>query len=158
MESITELKDAEIIAEILNTAFMTVALQYNFTKENAPRHPAFLDAEAIEIHLNKGLKMYGYSMNDKIVGCAGYWCDNENYYIERLAALPEYRHLGIGKKLMDFVENKIRETGGETAEIHVVDKNDLLIKWYKKLGYVKVRIDELKHLPFNSCVMTKRLI
>ena len=47
--------------------------------------------------------------------------------------------------------------GGEVAEIHVVDKNILLREWYKKLNYVEIRIDEIKTLPFNSCVMNKKL-
>jgi ribosomal protein S18 acetylase RimI-like enzyme len=74
-----------------------------------------------------------------------------------LATLPEFRHLGIGKKLMQFVENIIKEIGGKIAEIHVVDKNIVLRNWYKKLNYFEIRIDEIKSLPFNSCVMNKDL-
>ena len=159
MENIIELKDSKIITGILNNAFMTVALEYKFTKENAPRHPAFLEPEAIEAQLHKGFNMYGYTVSNQTVGCVGYWCDsNSIYHIERLATLPEYRHLGIGKKLMGFVENKIRENGGKTAEVHVLDKNNLLIEWYKELGYTEIRIDELKLLPFNSYVMNKTLL
>jgi hypothetical protein len=33
MDNITELNDSKIITDILNRAFMTVALQFNFTKE-----------------------------------------------------------------------------------------------------------------------------
>jgi hypothetical protein len=58
---------------------------------------------------------------------------------------------------MAFVEGKITEEGGKTAEVHVVDKNVVLVEWYKKLGYVKIRIDEIKTLPFNSCVMRREL-
>ena len=158
MEDIIELNDSKIIADVLNKAFMTVALQFDLTKENAPRHPAFIGSDVIEMQLSRGLKMYGYIINDQIVGCVGYWSDNDKiYHIERLATLSEYRHLGIGKKLMAFIENKIAESDGKIAEIHVLDKNSLLIAWYKKLGYEKIRVDELKHLPFNSCVMNKTL-
>lgn len=157
-EIIVELKDSEIIINLLNKAFMTVALEFNLTKENAPRHPAFLGKEAIEIQLNKGFKMYGYSMNDSIIGCVGYWFDeNKIYHIERLATLPEYRNLGIGKKLMEYIESKIKEKGGKITEIHVLDKNIKLIEWYKKLGYVYIRVDEIKNMPFNSYVMNKNL-
>jgi ribosomal protein S18 acetylase RimI-like enzyme len=77
--------------------------------------------------------MYGYIINDGIAGCVGYSYHKEKiYFIQRLATLPEYRHLGIGKKLMEFVESKIIEIGGKIAEVHVVDKNILLIEWYKK--------------------------
>jgi len=107
----------------------------------------------------KGLKMYGYKTDDNIVGCAGYSYYKEDiYFIERLAILPEYRHLGVGKKLMKYVENKIKDIGGKIVEIHVVDKNIVLREWYKKLNYMEIRIDEIKTLPFNSCVMNKELI
>ena len=158
MENIVEINDSKVITDIINKAFLTIAHQFNLTKENAPRHPAFITYEVIENQLNKGFKLYGYINNDQIVGCVGYWTDNNGInHIERLATLPEYRHLGIGKKLMNFVENKIKENNGIIAEVHVLDKNLLLIEWYKKLNYVKIRIDELKHLPFNSYVMNKIL-
>jgi ribosomal protein S18 acetylase RimI-like enzyme len=159
MENIIELNDSRIITDVLNKAFMTVALEFALTKENAPRHPAFIGPDVIERQLNKKKKMYGYIINDQTVGCVGYWSNDDTmYHIERLATLPEYRHMGIGKKLMVFVENKIMEHGGKMAEVHVLDKNNLLIAWYKKLGYEIIRIDELKHLPFNSCVMNKTLV
>ena len=158
MENIIELNDNIIITNVLNKAFMTVALEFALTKENAPRHPAFIGPDVIERQLSRGLIMYGYIINNQTVGCVGYWSNDDTmYHIERLSTLPEYRHIGIGKKLMVFAENKIMEHGGKIAEVHVLDKNSLLITWYKKLGYVEIRIDELKHMPFNSCVMNKTL-
>ena len=103
--------------------------------------------------------MFGYKNEEEVIGCAGYsYYKDKTYFIERLAVLPEYRHLGIGKKLMAFVEGKIRESGGEKAEIHVVDKNAVLREWYEKMGFVEIRVDEIKTLPFNSCVMEKVLV
>jgi ribosomal protein S18 acetylase RimI-like enzyme len=163
MEFFLELTDSTIITNILNKAFLTVALSFGFTKESVPRFPAFIDSDVIEKQLNNGLKMYGYKMNDQIVGCIGYsFYRDKIYFIERLATLPEYRHLGIGKKLMEYIENKIKENGGKTAEIHVVDKNVILVEWYKKMNYKQIRIDKLVDgtikLPFDSCVMNKELI
>ena len=158
MEEIIEFNDSKVITSILNKAFLTVAEQYNFTKENAPTFPAFINYERIEKSLNNGLKMYGYKTNELIIGCAGFSYYKENiYFIERLATLPEYRHLGVGKKLMAYVESKIKDIGGKIVEIHVVDKNTLLRSWYKKLNYKEIRIDDIKTLPFNSCVMNKKL-
>jgi N-acetylglutamate synthase-like GNAT family acetyltransferase len=58
----------------------------------------------IENQLNNGLKMYAYKMENKLIGCAGYsFYKDEIYYIERLAVIPEYRHFGIGKKLMKIM-------------------------------------------------------
>ena len=36
MKNIVELHDSKIITSILNTAFLTFAQEYNFTRENAP--------------------------------------------------------------------------------------------------------------------------
>jgi ribosomal protein S18 acetylase RimI-like enzyme len=158
MENIIEINNSKIITNILNTAFMTVAQQYNFTKENAPGFNAFINSDIIENQLNKGLKMYGYTIHGQIVGCVGYsYYKDQLYLIERLATLPEYRHLGIGKKLIVFIENKIIEIGGKIVEIHVVDVNEILIEWYKKFNYFEVRIDEIKTLPFNAYVINKKL-
>jgi diamine N-acetyltransferase len=158
VENIIELNDSKIITDILNKAFTTVAKQYNFTKENAPTFPAFINYDRIENSLNNGLKMFGYKNDNQIIGIVGYsFYKDKIYFIERLATLPEFRHSGIGKKLMQFVENKIKEIGGKIAEIHVVDKNIVLREWYNKLNYMEIRIDEIKTLPFNSCVMNKEL-
>ncbi|MDR1530856.1 MAG: hypothetical protein LBS62_01475 [Clostridiales bacterium] len=94
MKNIIEINDSKNITTILNRAFMTVAQQYNYTKDNAPEFPAFINHNIIEKQLISGLKMYGYKMNTEIVACAGYSYNKDQvYFIERLATLPEYRHL-----------------------------------------------------------------
>jgi ribosomal protein S18 acetylase RimI-like enzyme len=164
MEKITELFDSKIITNILNRAFLTFAQEFNFTKENAPNHLAFINSDGVEACLNNGLKMYGYKSDDKIIGCVGYsYHKNKIYLIERLATLPEYRNLGVGKKLMEFIENKIKNIGGKIAEIHVTDINTALREWYKKQGYMeigieKVHIPGMATLPFMACIMNKYLI
>ncbi|WP_461257280.1 GNAT family N-acetyltransferase [Treponema sp. R80B11-R83G3] len=161
-EKIIELTDSKVITGIINKAFMTVALQYGFTKETVQRFPAFIGADIIEKQLIDGLKMYGYKIDEQMVGCVGYsYYKEQTYIIERLAVLPDYRHLGIGKKLMAFIENQIKEKGGKISEIHVIDMNEILVEWYKKLNYKQIRTDKLydgtRKLPFNSCVMNKEL-
>jgi len=144
MENIVELNDSKTITGILNKAFMAFAEEFNFTKEHAPGHLAFINPEGVEIWLNRGLKMYGYKIEDKVVGCAGYsYYKDQIYLIERLGTLPEYRKLGVGKKLMKFIESKINNIGGKIIEIHVTDKNTVLREWYKKQGYAEIRIEEV---------------
>jgi ribosomal protein S18 acetylase RimI-like enzyme len=158
MENIIEINDSKNITTILNKAFMTVAQKYNYTKENAPGFPTFINYDIIEGQLNNGLKMYGYKMDDKIIACVGFsYNKGQIYFIERLATLPEYRHSGIGKELMNFIENKIKENGGKMAEIHIVNNNETLKKWYKKLGYKEIRVEEPKILPFKVGIMNKEL-
>jgi len=164
MENIVQLYDSKIITPILNRAFLTFAQEFNFTKENAPNHLAFIDSDGVEFWLNKGLKMYGYKIDDKIIDCIGYsYYKDQIYLIERLATLPKYMNLGVGKKLIKFIENKVKNIGGKVVENHVTDVNTVLIKWYKKQGYVEIKIEEVNipgiaTVPFKSCVMNKELI
>jgi ribosomal protein S18 acetylase RimI-like enzyme len=163
LENILELNDSKIISNILNKAFLAFAQEYNFTKENAPNHLAYINSDGVEVWLNNGLKMYGYKIDGKIIGCGGYsYYKDQVYLIERLAVLPEYRNLGAGKKLMEFIENKIKNMGGRIVEIHVTDKNIALKKWYRKQGYFEIKIEEvnipgIKTVPFKACVMNKEL-
>jgi N-acetylglutamate synthase-like GNAT family acetyltransferase len=76
---------------------------------------------------------------------------------DRIHMICNIRKEPCGKTLMQFIENRIKDIGGKIAEIHVVDKNITLREWYKKINYVEIRIDEIKTLPFNSCVMNKDL-
>jgi ribosomal protein S18 acetylase RimI-like enzyme len=164
MENIVELNDSKVITNILNRAFLAFAQEFNFTKENAPNHLAFINSDGVEVWLNNGLKMYGYKIDDKIIGCAGYsYYKDKIYLIERLATLPEYRNLGIGKKIVKFIEDRIKNIGGRIVEIHVTDKNTVLREWYKRQGYVEIRIEEVRipgmaTLPFKACVMNKELL
>jgi diamine N-acetyltransferase len=164
MDNIVELNDSKIITIILNKAFLDFAKEFNFTKENAPNHLAFINSDGVEEWLNKGLKMYGYRIDDKIIGCAGYsHYKDQIYLIERLATLPEYRNLGVGKKIMGFIEGKIKNIGGKIVEIHVTDRNIVLREWYKKQGYIEIRIEEvnipgIETVPFKACVMYKELV
>ena len=108
--------------------------------------------------------MYGYRIDDKIIGCGGYSYQNDQkYLIERLATLPEYRNLGAGTKLMGYIENRVKYIGGKIVEIHVTDKNKVLREWYKKQGYVEIRIEEvnipgINKVPFKACIMIKELL
>jgi GNAT superfamily N-acetyltransferase len=127
LENIQELDDSKIISDILNKAFLTFAQDYNFTKENAPNHLAYINLDGIKIWLNNGSKMYGYKMDNKIINCGGYsYYKDQVYLIERLATLPEYRNLGVGKKIMKFIENEIKNKNGKNTEIYVTDKNTVL--------------------------------
>jgi ribosomal protein S18 acetylase RimI-like enzyme len=157
MENIIPLNNITVITNVVNSSFLTVAKEFGFTKENAPTFPAFIGEDRIEKDLNRGLIMYGYSCEHKIIGCVGYSIKDGNYLIERLAVLPEFRHKNIGKKLMEYVEQKIMRTGGTLIEINIVNENIELKEWYKSIGYKEIEIKEYEHLPFKVGILTKEI-
>jgi GNAT superfamily N-acetyltransferase len=156
--NIIECFDSSIIKNILNNSFITVANEYGYTKENAPTFPAFIGNDIIEKQINGGLKMYVYNVENQNIGCIGYsFYKDKIYIIERLAVLPKYRHNNVGRELMEYIENKIKDMGGEISEIHIVNNNTKLKEWYKTLGYKEIRTEEYRQLPFKVGIMAKKL-
>jgi ribosomal protein S18 acetylase RimI-like enzyme len=107
--------------------------------------------------MDHGLIMYGYSDNNKIIGCVGIQDSKKDniFYIERLGVLPEHRHKNIGKKLLDFAFETIKNNNGEIASIGIMNENELLKNWYEKYGFRETGIKKFDHLPFTVCFMQK---
>jgi ribosomal protein S18 acetylase RimI-like enzyme len=55
--------------------------------------------------------------------------------IETLAVLPEFRRLGIGKKLVQFAMSKLFQSGMETSLITTWETNEAALAMYEKLGF-----------------------
>ncbi len=158
MNKIIEIDDVKTITEIVNKSFLTVAQAYGYTIESVPNFPAFIKTDVIKKQIADGLRMYVYYENNNFAGCIGFsHCKENTYKIERLAVLPEYRHLGLGKKLLEFIEVKIKENRGQIAEIEIVENNKILKNWYIKLGYKEIKITQYNSLPFKVCTMNKNL-
>jgi ribosomal protein S18 acetylase RimI-like enzyme len=153
---IIPISDCELITNLVNQAFITVALQFGYTEEQAPSFPAFIHSSVISDQMTDGLKFFGFKTEGDIVGCAGYRRrDDCLYVIERLAVLPEFRRRGIGERLMKHIENTIKKKHGDKLEVSIVDNNQTLKDWYKRLGYQELRIEEYARLPFKVCVLQK---
>ena len=62
--------------------------------------------------------------------------DNCECELNNLAVLPEYRHQGIGRKLLDHSYESARDCGCKLINIGIVEENRLLRKWYEQNGAV----------------------
>lgn len=148
--------DLEEYAYVIRNAFITVANEFQLTKENAPTNPAFLGADALERMRDKGATMFGAYEGESCVGfVAAQEANEETFYMERLAVLPEYRHGGIGRKLMDTVFDYVRENGGKKVSIGIINENTKLKNWYLQYGFVETAVKHFEHLPFEVCFMEK---
>jgi len=148
-------KNTNRLLEVINTSFLTVATEFEITKEGTPTHPAFMDAEVFLSGLkDKYVEFYGFEKNEAILGTVAVTKNQEGvYYIERLAVLPEHRHSGIGSKLMSFALDRIQKLGAEKCRIAIVNENMVLKRWYLKAGFVETEIKRYDHLPFLVCYM-----
>ena len=160
IKQITKQDDFVLLSKLLNEAFGTVAKELGLTKENNPTNSAFITSDELKKQLIESREFYAYEDKAKIVGFVAIeqpFNMPDVFYIEKLAVIPDYRHLGIGKRLMDFVSQRIAELGGKRISIGLINSNIVLKNWYGKQGYVEYSVKTFKHLPFEVCLMEKHV-
>jgi len=158
IQQVTQQNDFNILAKLLNEAFATVAKEFGLTKENSPTNNAFIARDELKAQLIESREFYTYTNNGKIIGFIAIekaLSTPDTFYIEKLAVVPDSRHLGIGRQLMDFASNRIEELGGKCISIGLIDSNTVLKDWYNKQGYVECSVKTFEHLPFKVCIMEK---
>ncbi|MDR2558836.1 MAG: GNAT family N-acetyltransferase [Oscillospiraceae bacterium] len=160
MYNVREITPEEIpqSAEIIRQSFKTVADEFGITEENTPTHGTFMKDEKLQSDFNAGIKMFGLFEWEKQVGfVAAETRDGENYYVEKLAVLPDYRHRRGGKDLMKAAEEYIRNAGGKLVSIGIIYENKMLLEWYKMLGYEETGTKNFPNFPFTVCFMKKEI-
>jgi len=154
-------EDVSAVLKVLNLSHGTIARDFNFTKEDNPTNNAFIDEKTLREQLNNGIELYGLKMGNRLVGCIAIEKSKreaDTYYIEKVSVLPEFRHQGIGVRLMDFATDKIKNAGGKIISIALIDSNSKLKKWYLSQGFVETGFKDFEHLPFRVCFMRKESI
>ncbi len=143
---------------VIRESFLTVAEEFNLTIENAPTNPAFIKLSDLVKMREKGIVMFAVFSEDTQIGFVAIENAGEDkYYMEKLAVLPEYRHKGYGKMIMDFVFDFVRENGGKRVEIGIINENTILKQWYQDYGFREIELKRFGHLPFTVCLMSKEI-
>jgi diamine N-acetyltransferase len=152
--------DLAACAAVLRASFATVAAEFGLTEENAPTNAAFATLENLQAHVSDGMELYGLFDDLALIGCVAVKRakrDDGAWYVERLAVLPERRHAGHGARLLLFALDRIRERGGSTACIGLIDDNARLKAWYLSKGFVQHDRRRVAGLPFTVCFMSLRV-
>ncbi len=148
--------------KVIQTSFQTVAKDLELTKGIFPASGAFFDKNGFYKLLSKGAVMVGLYVEEdkqsKLVGCIAYSTnDGKKYKIMKLAILPSYRHKGYGSRLMDHIENIIKEAGASVLSLGMVSENEVLKQWYIDRGFQIVKVKRYKQTNFNVCFMEKKI-
>lgn len=157
---IREIKRAEIplCAEIIRRSFATVATEFGITRENTPRHTSFIEDERLFYQFDNGFPMLAMLENDEIVG---YFSlekkDEKTYELNNLAVLPEKRHLGYGKELLEFAFDYAKKQGATKITIGVIDESERLKDWYKSNGFTYLGSHKFPNFVFTAGFMEKIL-
>lgn len=79
---------------------------------------------------------------------AGY--DGHRGWINYLAVHPQHRRSGIGKRMVDEAEKRLREKGCPKINLQVRSTNSEVIQFYKSIGFTVDNVVSLgKRLQFN---------
>ncbi len=155
-----EMEEIPECVNVIRTAFKTVADELGFTRENAPRFTAFAtdDTRLQYQFLVEHKPMYVYLHEGKIVGYYSLaMLDNGSVELNNLSVLPEFRHLGIGEKLVKDAIEKAKSFDKEKMEIGIVEENKKLRMWYESLGFIHTGTKKFDFFPFTCGYMEMKL-
>ena len=145
-------------ASILRESFQTVADEFGFTRENNPTNGAFVQAETLAEEGRRGVEYFGaflppkgaFGEEKRQIGAVALEKATQGlYYLEKLAVLPEYRHKGCGKQLLEYCRIWVQAQGGTAISIGIIDENQRLKQWYAEFGFVQTGTKAFSHLPFT---------
>ena len=151
-------EDIPSCVNLIRTSFMTVADEYGFTEENAPRFTAFaISADRLYWHMDQEHRPMLAAEEDSIL--CGYYSlliqENGECELNNLAVLPQYRHRGIGKQLLEHSYTTAKSLGCHTMNIGIVEENTVLRKWYEENGAIHIGTKKFDFFPF-TCGYLKR--
>ena len=139
-----------LYAEVIRRSFATVAKEFNLTQENCPGHTSFITDERLASKIKCGYYPFGYFKDGKLVGFASLTDMGDGIYeMNDVSVLPECRHLGGGKALLDFCKEKVNELGGKKITIGIIEENIVLKDWYAANGFTHIGTKQFEQLPFT---------
>ena len=157
---IMKMEEIPECVRVIRSAFATVADEFGFTAENAPRFTAFATNEQrLRWHLAQEHRpMYVYCIDGKIVGYYSLAILKDGAMeLNNLAVLPEYRHRGIGGQLLHHAFDSARELGCCLMKIGIVEENKLLRQWYERYGFLHTGVEKFDFFPFTCGYLEKEL-
>ena len=162
MQHIREMKEEEIIecVGVIRSAFKTVADEFGFTEENAPRFTAFAtDENRIRYQfLNEKRPMFVYEDDGKIEGYYSLAVLNDKELeLNNLSVLPQMRHKGIGTELLDHCISYAKQNGYGKVKIGIVEENQVLRKWYERAGFIHTDTVKYDFFPFTCGYMEREV-
>lgn len=146
--------------KVIKESFITVANEFDFTVENAPRFTAFATTEdRLKWHLlEEHRPMYAFFDNGTMVGYYSLLLqDNNQCELNNLCVLPAYRHKGIGEELLKHAFKVAKELNCNKVNIGIVEENKVLRKWYESFGFIHTGTQKFDFFPFTCGYMEKNL-
>lgn len=155
-----ERADLPECVRVIRKSFRTVADEFGFTEENAPRFTAFaITEEWLAWQMDGEHRLMYVDEEDGVI--RGYYSlllrGNGECELSNLSVLPEYRHQGIGGSLLRHAADTARGLQCTVINLGIVEENIRLRKWYEGHGAVHTGTEKYDFFPFTCGYMKIRL-
>lgn len=146
MISKAELKDADAIAKLVNSAYRGDYAKQGWTTEADLIDGTRTDAAALaDIIKRPDTTILKYELEGRIVGCVELKTGGGKVYLGMLTVEPSIQGGGLGKEMLRAAEDFAREQECTAVYMTVITIRKELVDWYKRHGYV----DTGERKPFN---------
>ncbi len=148
---VAERGDFESIARLVNDAYRGASKTPGWTNESELLSGPRVDVAALEAMTEDDgavVLVTRDGTSGAVSGCValrplGADEAGENaWYLSMLAVDPDGQKGGAGRAIMAAAEAHVRERGGCTVKISVIQQREALIEWYERGGYVRTGIVE----------------
>lgn len=155
-------EEIPVCVDLIRRSFLTVAEEFGFTEENAPRFTAFATTEQrLSWHLH-GEKRPMFVYENETGEIVGYYSlllqENKECELNNLCVAPECRHGKIGEILLQHAYETAQAKGCTKMNIGIVEENVQLRKWYEKHGVVHSGTKKFDFFPFTCGYMEKNFL
>ena len=153
-------EDIPECVRVIRHSHQTVADEFGFTEENAPRYVAFAtDENRLMWHMEKEHRLMFLDEENNVI--RGYYSllvkQDDECELSNLSVLPEYRHHGIGTELYRHAISTAREHRCKTMCWSIVEENTVLREWYERNGAVHTGTQKYDFFPFTCGYMNVQL-
>ena len=144
-------EDLPACAALIRRSFRTVAEEFGFTPENAPRFTAFaVTGDRLARQMDgEGRLMFLDEEDGVIRGFYSLLIKGGECELGNLCAAPELRRQGLGGRLLEHAVRTAKERGCAVLKLSIVDENLALRRWYERHGAVYTGSVRYDFFPFT---------
>lgn len=143
--------DSTVVHSLIQAAFA----EY---EGNLPVPPGALNETLAEVEqaISQGCVVVAFE-DTQVVGTARYQLHPDYIYVGRVAVLPSHKRLGIGKALMQYVEELAHSLGRTRLHLGTRQSIPANLAFYERLGYHIVSTEPHSEGPDINVWLEKRL-
>ena len=151
-------EDAPLLASILRRSFQDVAQEFGMNPDTFRWHPSNYQDDWIRDDMSNGITFFILEVKGLPAGCVGMTTPQDAACeMKRLGVLPERRHKGLGKTLVDHAIARATSLGLSRLNLELIAANARLRRWYEAMGFAYIGVRTIEDIPFEIGSMTLEL-